>query len=179
MSPDGPAGDPGTAAASCPRCISVFIESIQVVNSRIQARLKSTRNKAVRRPWAGGGGRGCEDSDYGGLSPSSPLYPLPYCMVLGSAGQSTSFSSFEGPPPPPPPKRSQPRLPPKWRRNAESQTQGSSGLQGLTKLQNGEDPSQEGTHLEAGGGGWPSAEGSHIGATVALKLSVFWLTPWP
>ena len=46
MSPDGPAEDPGTAAASCPRCISVSIESIQVVNSRIQAWLKSTRNKA-------------------------------------------------------------------------------------------------------------------------------------
>ena len=44
-------------------------------------------------------------------------------------------------------------------------------------LQNGEDPSQEGTHLESGGGGWPSAEGSHTGATVALKLSVFWLNP--
>lgn len=31
--------------------------------------------------------------------------------------------------------------------------------------------------MEAIGGGWPSVEGSHTGATVALKLSVFWLNP--
>ena len=75
MSPDGPVGDPGTAAASCPRCISVSIEPIQVVNSRIQAWLRSTRNKAVMHSWAGGDGKGCKDSDSRGLSPSYP--PLP------------------------------------------------------------------------------------------------------
>lgn len=177
MSPRGPVGDPGTATASCPRCISVSIEPIQVVNSRIQAWLRSTRNKAVMHSWAGGDGKGCEDSDSRGLSPSSPLNPLPCSIVSGTSVQPTSFSSLEGTPPALARDPSLASLPP-WHREAESQTQGSLGLQGLTKLQNGEDPSQEGTHLEAGGGGWPSVEGSHTGATAALKLSVFWPNPW-
>ena len=58
MSPDGPVGDPGTAAAFCPRCISVSVEPVQVVNSRIQAWLRSTGNKAVRHPWLEVVGRG-------------------------------------------------------------------------------------------------------------------------
>ena len=53
MSPDGPAEDPGTAAASCPRCISVSIESIQVVNSRIQAWLKGSQAPLGWRWWEG------------------------------------------------------------------------------------------------------------------------------
>ena len=158
MSPDGPAEDPGTAAASCPRCISVSIESIQVVNSRIQAWLKSTRNKAVRRPWARGGGRGCEDSDSRGLSPSSPLYPLPYCMVLGPPGQSTSFSPFEGPPPTP--AQVIPASPPsQLALECREPDPGVLRASGAHQAQNGEDPSQEGTHLEAGGGSWPLQRG--------------------
>ena len=177
MSPDSPVGDPGTAAASCPRCISVSIELIQVVNSRIQAWLRSTGNKAVRHPWAGGGGKGCEDSDSRGLSPSFPLYPLPCSMVSGPSVQPTSFSSLEGTPPAPHrqeipasapshlgigKQRARPRGPQGFRVSPSSK---------MEKLH------RRRAQLEASGGGWPSVEGSHRGATVALKLSVFWPNP--
>lgn len=136
--------------------------------ARIQAWLRSTSSKASRHPWTGGGGTMWEDSDSRGLSPRAPFYPLLSSIDSGP------ISSMQ---------RSQPHLPPNWHQEAESQACSSQGFKDSPS------PRKEKIHcrrantwrprVKVVGGGWPSVEGSHTGATVALILSSFGSISWP
>ena len=117
------------------------------------------------------------------LLPPASSFPTtqPGSALIGAALPTPSFSHLAGAVLTFRDRGHQPHLPPTLASGSREPGPGSSGFQGLTKLQNGEDPLQEGTHLESQaektGGDWPSAEGSLN--TMSLSFLSFGPIPWP
>ena len=136
--------------------------------TRIQAWLGSTRSKAARHPWTGGGGTTWKDSDFRSLSPRSPFCPLV------SSIDSAPICSIQG---------SQDCLPPNWHQEAESQSGSSQGFKDSARPRKEKILCRRADTwrppVEVIGGGWPSVEGTHTGTTVALILPSFGLISWP
>ena len=117
--------------------------------ARIQAQPRNTRSKAARHTWAGGGGGawgvvGTQDPEV--RVPGPPFAPFPVPWFQAHLSYLHLSPSLKDPIP------QTPALPPSlpcWNGEAECQAQVSSGLQGLSEPPKGEDPLQDGKHLEA------------------------------
>ena len=113
MSPDGSVWTQAETWSPAQGMFLSLSSPSRLRTARIQAWLRSTRSKAARHPWTGGGGTTWEDSDFIGLSPRSP-----FCPLLSSI-DSAPICSIQ---------RSQDRLPPDWHLEAESQSGSSQGF---------------------------------------------------